>query len=189
MGITNRHSDDMWAASGLPDDDLVSWREVTSYRTTMPDVAIELAAAGLTPKMIADAREEPLYLDALLQDVELAKAQWKPGSSTPRSESHLITLTLLADETDRWHEAGRESALQVRQEALTRLTDQREDNPGWTFDSAGELIGVSKQRARKIVRTEVVLRTKPRPRPATRRALEEAARRAGLGDLLDSPNA
>lgn len=178
MAISNKDADAMWAASGLPAEDIAEWRDLTGHRTTMPHVAVELATAGITPQMVKEARENPLYFTAL--EVSNNFDQLAEGADAAAFERKIAMRTLLADETARWHEQGLSGALGARQDGISALTLPVDQRRSWTYDRAGALIGVSKQRARKIATGLVNHHSTFQPRPAAQAALTAIAARAGL---------
>ncbi len=161
--------DVLWADANLPDGTAEAWRAVFADRTRVPDEAEHLAAHGWTPQDVLDARANPRVLLAPSEHLDLTRFT---GASALTQ-----ALAVLAQEVANYHAARADLARSVvtdlaidlyagKAASLGRRRPAEGTGPEaqgdalvagdsfepWTFDRIGALIGVSKQRARAIVR-------------------------------------
>jgi hypothetical protein len=149
--------DAIWASAVLPDTDREQWRRVMSYRTRLPEDAEILAAYGWTPADIVAARtESSLYwVDRHLSIREVLEYD---RAAADRSRGDHVgpgttpALMLLAEETARYHQSCANVARAVRTQYVLDLSDRRPKEERWSYEKIGELLGLSRQRVRQIVR-------------------------------------
>lgn len=137
--------DALWEEAVIPDGRNDEWRRVLAYRTKLPDDAVRLAAQGWTPELVVAAREIP-WLYFTDDDSPEAHKHYPEGVDVPASTAAKL---LLADETAKWHEAQMRLAREVRWLRIRELADAR----GWSHQAIGDLIGLTRQRIRAIVRS------------------------------------
>lgn len=127
--------DAIWETVEIPGGRAGEWREVLAYRTKLPDDAIRLAGHGWTPEQVVSARDAPL---AYFGD--------------DNTSSTTAALIVLADETAKWHESRMQVARELRWLHVRRLAAQEE--PKWSHQQIGDLVGLSRQRVREIIRSK-----------------------------------
>lgn len=134
----------LWRNSSIPEqlDQKALWRLHTSRITQTPELAERLVAHGWTPADFERALTETLHLDTLHQD-----AVW------PQAKAAFI---ILSDAVGRIHESRRNSALELRRQAMIDLAqpilDANEEvlQKGWSYGKIGALIGLTKQRVQQL---------------------------------------
>ncbi|WP_311215341.1 MULTISPECIES: hypothetical protein [unclassified Arthrobacter] len=143
--------DERWRSSAIPEEDKPLWRDLI-YWSQSPVLAERLAVHGWNPEHLAAAVQDPYYLPKLERrlgnDPELRR------NSDTVEEARLLVL---ADVVSRVIEHRLGLALQIRRNAMSSLAEPRNNEglspaKGWTFDRIGELVGLTKQRVRAIVR-------------------------------------
>ncbi|ALV47829.1 hypothetical protein MB46_19315 (plasmid) [Arthrobacter alpinus] len=135
--------DEIWEDSPIPEDK-ERWREIISQISPSPELAERLVGHGWDVIDLEAAAGDPLSLIGL---AEIAIG--------PKEEAAFVVL---ADAVSRIYESRQRLALELRQQAMIDLSlpvlDAQEQvlKKGWTFDTIGALVGLTKQRARAIAK-------------------------------------
>lgn len=138
--------DAMWEVAEIADGRNEEWRNILKYRTQLPDDAIRLAGEGWTPELVVAARDNP----SLYMTHATAREQYPDWAEVPASYAAKL---MLADETAKWHESRMQLARELRWHHMRHLADQAD--LGWSHQMIGDLIGLTRQRVRAILRSDL----------------------------------
>ncbi|WP_156762016.1 hypothetical protein [Microbacterium karelineae] len=140
--------DALWSDAEIPGGRNGAWRDVLAYRTKLPDDAIRLAGHGWSPELVVAARDNPnLYYDS--EDLPVVDESY-PDEAVPAG---IAAKLVLADETAKWHESRMQLARELRWKHMRRLAARTD--LGWSHQMIGDLIGLTRQRVRAILRSNL----------------------------------
>jgi len=147
VDITNPPDwDALWSAAEIPGGRNDVWRKVMAHRTKLPDDAIRLAGEGWTPELVVAARDNP----SLYMTHATAHEQYPDWAEVPASYAAKL---MLADETAKWHESRMQLARELRWHHMRHLAERAD--PRWSHQMIGDLIGLTRQRVRAILRSDL----------------------------------